>query len=207
MKNVLIGGIGSVLLGDDAVGPYVAQLLAAYYEFEPGVEVIDLGTPALDLVNRISARDAVILIDCIDTQADPGTVLVYRQEDIMRHSPGVRMDPHSPALVETLLAADFLGVGPPEVLLVGVVAKSFEPGNDLSAPVKAAIPQAIARTLAELDRLGVAYKLRERPLDPGIWWASQRQVPVVHCGLKASGNRESLHTCQNSISSKRSQKI
>jgi hydrogenase maturation protease len=55
MKKVLIGGIGNVLLEDDGVGPYVARFLDARYEFDEGVEVADLGTPALDLIDRISA--------------------------------------------------------------------------------------------------------------------------------------------------------
>ena len=45
MKKVKIGGIGNVLLGDDGVGPYIARMLEANYEFEEGVEVQDLGTP------------------------------------------------------------------------------------------------------------------------------------------------------------------
>jgi hydrogenase maturation protease len=175
-KNILIGGIGSVLLGDDAVGPYVAQLLAARYEFEEGVEVSDLGTPALDLIEQISGKDAVILIDCVDTQADPGTLILYRKEDIVRHSPGVRMDPHSPALVETLLSADFLGVAPAEVLLVGIVPKSFEAGADLNSAVRASVERAISLILSELDRLGIIYRRREMPIELDIWWMSKHQL-------------------------------
>ncbi|MFZ0288931.1 MAG: hydrogenase maturation protease [Candidatus Sulfotelmatobacter sp.] len=106
MKNMLIGGIGNVLLGDDGVGPYVAQLLASRYEFEDGVEVLDLGTPALDLIDQIPGRDVVILIDSVDTDAAPGTVLLYRKDEIMRHRPALRMDPHSHALVDTLISAE-----------------------------------------------------------------------------------------------------
>ena len=102
MRNVLIGGIGGVLLGDDGVGPYVARLLASRYEFEQGVKVADLGTPALEIIDELSGREAVILIDSVDTEATPGTVLLYRKADIMRHRPEVRMDPHSPALVDAL---------------------------------------------------------------------------------------------------------
>src|SRR5579864_5256396 len=104
MKNVLIGGIGNILLGDDGVGPYIARLLTAYFEFDEGVEIADLGTPALDLIDQISGRDAVILIDSIKVDCEPGSVLLYRKSEIMRHCPEVRMDPHSPALVETLLS-------------------------------------------------------------------------------------------------------
>ena len=78
MKNVLIGGIGNILLGDDGVGPYVVRFLESHYEFEERVQLVDLGTPSLDLLNRISGKDAVILIDCVDTEAAPGTVLLYR---------------------------------------------------------------------------------------------------------------------------------
>lgn len=179
MKKVLIGGIGNVLLGDDGVGPYVARLLAARYEFADGVEVADLGTPALDLIDQLTANDAVILIDSVapDTNKDdaeiaPGAVVLYRKADIMRHSPAVRMDPHSPALVDALLSAELFGVAPADVLLVGIRAESFEVGCDLSQPVKASLEQAIAEVLQELDRLQVKHRARQHPAEVGIWWAN-----------------------------------
>ena len=175
MKRVVIGGIGNVLLGDDGVGPYVARLLAAHYEFEDGVEVADLGTPALDLIDQLTANDAVILIDSVSTDADPGTVQLYRKEDIMRVRPAVRMDPHSPALVDAMLSAELFGVAPPDVLLVGIKGESFEPGCSLSKPVKASLDQVIAEILSELDRLGVKHHRRENPEDLGIWWATEER--------------------------------
>jgi hydrogenase maturation protease len=173
VRNILIGGIGGVLLGDDGVGPYVARLLAARYEFEAGVEVSDLGTPALEIIDELSGREAIILIDSVDTEAAAGTVLLYRKADIMRHRPEVRMDPHSPALVDALLSAELFGVAPAEVLLVGIRAESFEPSCNLSEPVKASLDQVIAEVLRELDRLGVGYRLKARPTELGIWWAAE----------------------------------
>src|SRR6202035_1721327 len=142
------------------------------YEFDEGVEVADLGTPALDLIDQISAKDAVILIDSIETDAVPGTVVLYRKADIVRHCPAVRMDPHSPALVDTLLSADFFGVAPPHVLLVGIQAQSYEAGCSLSKPVKASLDEVIVEVLRELDRGGVVYRSREYPAELGIWWVS-----------------------------------
>jgi hydrogenase maturation protease len=73
MKKVLIGGIGNVLLGDDGVGPvHSSSFWLSRYEFEDGVEVLDLGTPALDLIDQISGKALVILIDSVDTDASPG---------------------------------------------------------------------------------------------------------------------------------------
>jgi hydrogenase maturation protease len=171
-KKILIGGIGNVLLGDDGVGPYVAHLLDAHYGFEEGVEIADLGTPALDLIDQLSSKDAVIFIDSMDTEDAPGTVTLYRKADIMRHSPAVRMDPHSPALVDTLFSVDLFGVAPPDVLLVGVKAETYDIGCSLSEPVKASLYKVVAEVLAELDRLGVRYARRAEPEKLGIWWAA-----------------------------------
>ncbi|MGB8011757.1 MAG: hydrogenase maturation protease [Terriglobales bacterium] len=182
MKKILIGGIGNVLLGDDGVGPYVARLLAAHYEFEEGVEVADLGTPALDLIDQLTANPAVILIDSVKVDAAdaaPGAVLLYRKSDIMRIRPAVRMDPHSPALIDALLSAELFGVAPADVLLVGINGASYEATCSLSQPVKAALEQAVAEVLKELDRLGVEYRRRAVPEDLGIWWATEEQTESV----------------------------
>jgi hydrogenase maturation protease len=172
MKRVLIGGIGNVLLGDDGVGPYIVRLLAACYEFEDGVEVIDLGTPALDLIDQVSEKDLVILIDSVDTGETPGTVLLYRKEEIMRHRPAVRMDPHSPALVDALLSAELFGVASANVLLIGVAAESFDPSCNLSKPVKACVDRVLSQILRELDSFDIKHRLREHPAESGAWWSS-----------------------------------
>lgn len=173
MKNILIGGIGNVLLGDDGVGPYIARFLDAHYTFEPGVEIVDLGTPALDLIEQISGRDAVILVDSVSIDAEPGTIALYRKEEITRLTPQVRMDPHSPALVETLLAAEMFGKTPAEVLLIGIVPQSFEAGRALSDPVAEAVEETVEGILQELARLGVAYERKPQPDEISTWWTTE----------------------------------
>jgi Ni,Fe-hydrogenase maturation factor len=103
-------------------------------------------------------------------------VLLYLKADIVRHSSGVRMDTHSPALVDTLLGADFFGIAPASVLLVGIKAGSYEVGCSLSEPVKASLDQVIAEVLRELDRLDVGYVSREHPAELRIWWTTDEKV-------------------------------
>ena len=180
-KKILIGGIGNVLLGDDGVGPYVARHLDACFEFDSGVELEDLGTPALDLIDRLSGKDAVILIDSVKSEDAPGTVTLYRKADLMRLRPSVRMDPHSPALIDALLSAELFGVAPTDVLLVGIKAESFENGTSLSAAVTAALFPTVAAVLEELDRLGVKYQIREEPRDLGAWWTKEQALEFSTC--------------------------
>jgi hydrogenase maturation protease len=106
MKRVLIAGIGNILLSDDGVGPYILHLLESSYTFQEGVELEDLGTPALDFIDHIAGLDALVVIDSVDNGKVPGTITRYRREDLARLQPCVRMDTHSPAITESLTAAE-----------------------------------------------------------------------------------------------------
>lgn len=170
MKTALIGGIGNVLLGDDGVGPYVLRLLESQYEFSDDVELADLGTPALDLTHQIVGLRSLILIDSVASDEPAGTVVSYRKEDILNVAPAERLDPHSPALSECLLAADMLGASPENVLLVGIVGASYEPGEPLSPPVRQSVGAAIEAVLQELRRLGYSMRKKQAATFPEIWW-------------------------------------
>lgn len=170
MKTALIGGIGNVLLGDDGVGPYVLRLLESRYEFSEDVELADLGTPALDLTHQIVGLRSLILIDSVTGAEPAGTVVSYRKEDILRVAPAERLDPHSPALSECLLAAEMLVSSPENVLLVGIVGGNYEPGQPLSAAVRQATEPAIEAVLRELRHLGYSIRKKESPTSPEIWW-------------------------------------
>ncbi|MFY9673587.1 MAG: hydrogenase maturation protease [Terriglobales bacterium] len=186
-KKITIGGIGSVLLGDDGVGPYVAGVLEAAYRFESGVTVADLGTPGLDLVAHLSGIDAVILIDSVKNDAPPGSVTLYRKEDILRHGPApVRMDPHAPALSESMLIAELTGEGPEEILLIGITGEQYEVGADLSEPAKRAAHDAVGQVLIELDRLGSSYSEVQREAF-SAWWK-----PLAENSLTPSSQLTSL---------------
>jgi hydrogenase maturation protease len=170
MKRVLVAGIGNVLLGDDGVGPFVVQWLNASYSFPEGVEVEDLGTPALDFIDRIVGLDALIVIDAVSNDEPPGTVTLYRKEDVLRSAPGIRMDTHSAALTESLLAAEvFFGQSPKEVLLVGISGDAHQADCALSASVQAAVPSAVKAIFAELTRLGVSFSAKQDASPPAAW--------------------------------------
>jgi hydrogenase maturation protease len=171
ISNVAIIGIGNILLGDDGVGPYVVRMLDASYEFGPNVQVLDVGTPALDFIDNLVGLDAAILVDSVENDRPAGTITLYRKEDILRHGVSVRMDPHSPALGESLLTADLMGICPKELLLVGITGRTYDAGCELSPEVSKAVDLAIDVVRAELRRLDVPFSLASRQAEPDIWWA------------------------------------
>ena len=172
MKQVLIAGIGNVLLGDDGLGPYVVHQLDSIYSFDQGVQLEDLGTPALDFIDHIAGLDALIVVDSVDNGKAPGTITLYRHQDLMRTASPVRMDTHSPAIAESLLAADvFFGMPPREVLLVGITAESYAAGCSLSSAAQSAVDSAVEHVLAEVRRLDISYK-KKQPCDTTVWWSA-----------------------------------
>lgn len=178
MKRITIGGIGNVLMGDDGVGPYFARTLDSRYEFESGVQVVDFGTPGLDFVVHIAGLDALIIVDAVDNGTAPGTVSIYRREQILAKPVPMRLDPHQPALKESILIADLDGNGPKEVILIGISGEKYGFNNTLTDAVRTAVDDAIQTLLQELDQLGAKYTKKLAPAPSSVWWEAQPQLTV-----------------------------
>jgi hydrogenase maturation protease len=163
-------GLGNVLMSDDGFGPYVARVLEAFYEFPNDVEVIDVGTPGLDLTPYLLNTDAVIFIDTVTSDGAPGETRVYDRTQILQYPPQARTGPHDPALKEALLTVDAAGAGPRIVTLIGVIPEWVATGVSLSPAVSAAVTSVARRVIEELDRLGIAAIPRPVPQPPQIWW-------------------------------------
>jgi hydrogenase maturation protease len=168
--TIRIIGLGNVLMSDDGFGPYVARVLDAFYEFPEHVDVIDAGTPGLDLTPYLLDADAVVFIDTVSADGKPGDVREYRLADILAQPPQPRMSPHDPGIKEALLTVAAAGAGPREVLLVGVIPEWVATGVHLTRTVRASIATVVGVIGAELQRLGVRARLRPLPRDPDTWW-------------------------------------
>jgi hydrogenase maturation protease len=169
--EVRVLGLGNVLMGDDAAGPWVVEHLRAEYEIGPGASLTDVGTPGLDLVPHIGGARVVILVDTVKSDGVAGELRFYRKDDILRHPPGPRTSPHDPGVKETLLYLDMAGQGPEEVFLVGIIPGRVEKGLFLTPDVAAAVPRAAEAVAAELRRLGITVERRPGATPAHPWWA------------------------------------
>jgi hydrogenase maturation protease len=167
---VYVLGIGNVLMGDDGFGPAVVRAFGAEYEFGHEVEVVDVGTPGLDLTPWFADADAIIIVDTVKSARPAGSVRIYDKADILRHAPSVRVGPHDPGVKEALLTLEFAGRAPREVTLVGVVPQRVGMSTELSDPVREAIPAAIRAVAAALARCGQAVVRRPNAKAVPPWW-------------------------------------
>jgi hydrogenase maturation protease len=173
---VTVLGLGSVLQGDDGFGAWVLAGLAARWELPAGVELLDAGTPGPELGHYLLGLDALIVVDTVRGGSggrEPGTLLLYRRDEILRHPPQPRMSPHDPSLKDALATAELAGDPLSEVLLVGAVPARTDLGAGLSDEVRGALEPAEQAVVDELRRLGVAVEPRPEPLPLDVWWEGQ----------------------------------
>ena len=167
---VLVAGIGNVLLGDDGFGPQAIARLQSEYEFGADVELLDLGTPALDFVDYLAGRRVVVLLDALSCGGEAGDVLIYDRAQLRKRLPGMRLSAHQPCLDETLFAAEIAGIEFEEIVLIGVVAESLEVETELSSRMSQAMPQALSVVCQIISRHGIGIRRREKPIAPQTWW-------------------------------------
>lgn len=172
--DVVVLGLGNVLIGDDALGPYAVRTFAARYDVDDRVAVHDVGTPGLDLAPHLMEARAAIIVDVVRAPGEPGTMRLYRRDQLFRSGPGPRVSPHDPGLKETLLLLELQGMAPEELLLVGVVPERVRTGLGLTPAVRCAVPAVLVAIAEELARLGHPVRLRARAAEADLWWESAR---------------------------------
>lgn len=171
IPRVSILGLGNVLLGDDAFGPLTVEVFRSQFQCGPEVEMIDLGTPGLDLAPYLYGRDLVILVDAVKAEGTPGTVSVYRESDLSECAAQLRVTDHDPGLLESIAHLRLLGRAPVELAIVGVIPESCLFGERISSRIAASVAAAIDHIVPILLEHGADCKQRSHPLPPKLWWS------------------------------------
>src|SRR5512140_3669686 len=99
----LILGIGNILLKDEGIGVHVIQAMEKM-ELPENVEICDGGTGGAALLDIVANREKLIVIDTVDADVEPGTVLKMNARDLANENKQ-SISLHEFGLVETLFAA------------------------------------------------------------------------------------------------------
>lgn len=175
---MLVVGIGNVLLGDDGFGPSVVEMLRAGWELPNDVELLDAGTPGLDLGGRLYGRSQVLVLDAVSADAQPGAILRYCGAELAHLPIKPRVSPHDPALAEALALVALAGESPVQVTLIGVVPVATRLGLGLSPAVERAAREVVMMVLQEIEEW-VGHRLVARSgASCEAWWLDQRLRPV-----------------------------
>ena len=163
-------GIGNVLLGDDAIGPYAVGLLQSRWEWPEMVAFLDAGTPGPELATLLECYDAVIIVDAVDAEHPPGTLVRLERPALLEGQSAEMRTPHDPGLTAALLHLELLGHGPSKVCLVGMVPDRANKDAVLSPAARSALPGLLDMVVEEVANLCGLPSKREVPLPEDIWW-------------------------------------
>lgn len=160
--NILVLGVGNILLSDEGTGVRVVEALQDRYEVPEGVELLDGGTCGMDLLDVIADRDRLILVDVVDTGSPPGTVVCFGGGDIPAAF-RTKSSPHQLGLADVLAMLALLGSAPREVTVIGVQPSSLELGLTLSPVVAERFEELVALVQDELESAGAPLIPRSAP--------------------------------------------
>ncbi len=157
-SEILILGIGNLLLGDEGIGVQVVQQLEKNKLFND-TDTLDGGTGGFHLLGKLEEYPFVIIIDATMDNDPPGTVKII--EPRFAHDYPPSLSAHDVGLKDLIGSLYLLGKVP-KVYLVVVSIDGIQPMTmNLSDEVKSSIPdviKAIEKILCSLPvRSGIKY--------------------------------------------------
>ena len=159
--NILILGVGNVLLSDEGVGVRTIEQLEQRYLFPAQIELLDGGTSGMELLPALDTRTHLFIVDAVHQEnLHPGGMI---RVDLSR-SPGYfrnKISPHQLGLSEVLAAAEMNDALPGHITLFGIRPKSLKTGLQLSEEARQGMEQAIQAIAASLHELGMKPQPRE----------------------------------------------
>lgn len=147
-KLLALIGIGDHFRRDDAAGLEVARLLRL--AAPPGVTVLEQEGEPTSLLEAWSGATEALVIDGVDSGAEPGTLHRFEATDGPLPTELFRPSTHDLGVAEAVELAREVGHLPHRLAVYGIEGESFEDGEGLTPTVQAAVEQLVAELYEEL---------------------------------------------------------
>lgn len=155
-KNILIAGAGNPWRSDDGTGITVIERLhalqhaGASYLAKNQVDILDVGTDGLALLDILPNYQKAIIIDAVEMNAAPATIKVFFPEEAKIKITSDALSTHGFGLGEMLKLAEQLHI-PTQIIIIGVQPYDLSFGNELSAEVKNKIDDLLKAVKHSID--------------------------------------------------------
>lgn len=167
MKNILVIGMGNVLMQDEGVGVRAIEELENRYLIPDAVTVMDGGTTGMELYNPILNCDQLIVADAVNTGAPYGSVVRIANDEIPQFFQ-TKLSNHQLGLSDLLALMTLKDKSPEHVAVIGMVPHSLETQLGLTQEAKKGLDDMLILLVKELADLGVTLKKRDKPC-AGHW--------------------------------------
>lgn len=147
--QILILGLGNLLMADDGIGIFVIEELKKR-RWSSAVRILEVGNSVFNFLQEISHTRHVIAIDAVRAGSNPGSVYRLDIEDLVDN---LEQDAHGMSLPGVVrLVRSNTGL-PETVTIYGVEPEDLSFGGGLTLPVKRTIPKIILAIASEVQGL------------------------------------------------------
>lgn len=147
-RDVLVLGVGNILLGDEGIGVHVIRELEKE-KLSGNVELMDAGTALFSIVHLLKERKKVIFIDAAKGGGKPGTIYRILPSQIENEHNRI-LSMHEMGIGECLTTLKHEGVSQ-DIVIIGVEPDLIDWGVQLSSRLQQKLPEIIRAVLSEIS--------------------------------------------------------
>jgi len=148
--QAVVIGIGNPFRRDDGIGPEVAAQIQE--RRLPGVRVVISDGEPSGLLEAWEGADLAVVVDAIQrVPVSPGSI--HRLCSSQLETGYTTASSHGLGVPDAIRLGQALERLPRQVVILAVEGADTGPGTGLSGAVAAAVPQAVAAVMAELNRI------------------------------------------------------
>jgi hydrogenase maturation protease len=150
-SKIVVIGIGNLLLMDEGIGVHTINELETH-DLPKSIEIYDGGTGGFKLIDLMHGAARVIFIDAVETGKAPGSVTIFRAEDVHSIYNKKKYSLHDTDLMEIIKMAEMLG-NPPMIEIVGIQPKTINYGTTLSKELAGSMSNIVNSVLKRIEEV------------------------------------------------------
>lgn len=154
---ILVLGMGNILLEDEGLGIHALNQLRRDFKLSTDIELLDGGTSGMALIDQISGRDHLLVLDAVQTGDPPGTLVKMAGDEVPAYF-SQKATLHQLGLSDVLAHLKLTGEQPGRVTVLGLVPESLEMSLELSDRIQSRLNSLVAAAAIEL---GASRKAKE----------------------------------------------
>ena len=140
MARIVIG-VGNDLRGDDAAGWETVRRLVP----SPSLVLLEHGGDAPGLISLWGPDDDVVVVDAVVSNDPPGTIVEIDALAGKLPAAVSWATTHGAGVAEGIEMARVLGLLPKSLLVLGIVARTFDLGTPMTPEVERAVDEVVRR--------------------------------------------------------------
>ncbi|MES9898340.1 MAG: HyaD/HybD family hydrogenase maturation endopeptidase [Sedimenticola sp.] len=177
-KEILVLGMGNILMQDEGIGVRVVEELECRYHLPDEIEVMDGGTTGTELLEPMRGIKHLIVTDAVNTGDSHGTLVRIVDREVPAFFQ-TKLSNHQLGLSDLLALLTLTGEAPEHVTIIGMVPHFLTNKLGLSPEAEAGIDPMVAMLVKELE--GLELELHERKAPLKGYWSRQAELEASKC--------------------------